>query len=224
MSTELWTACRHNDLGAVISLVSNDTPIDYSSVRIAIHNGNMEIFKYLVNNSDVIQPNDPRILLAAITSYRIEFVKYSIDNGVDVNHRDDSPIRSALMNNYLDIARYLLSHGANILNDGINSLYTAAQYDAISTIDLLIEHGVDARLVIFFPMIGVVSMKHLLNHVSLVETDFNVDSDIYKLLESSDHNEALFEKIKKGIASRQFVRRRMINNVKHSDLIIACID
>jgi len=85
----------------------------------------------------------------------------------------------------------------------------------------LIREGVDIRLAIFSKYVGRDKIDFLLSKIVPMESDYSIKSALYKLLPNDHFTKKIIDRV---IESRALTTQRLLNNVVHSDIIIACHD
>ena len=147
----------------------------------AVHKGNLEVVKILVDNGADVNSSvskNTRALILAAERDKFEIVKYLVENGADVNLRDYGNTTALMMASFenLEIVRYLIEKGADV-NAKNNNKYTAlSQATLTGHIDIvkcLVENGIDVNSKDYFDNTALISasengrlniVKYLVEH------------------------------------------------------------
>ena len=165
----LCWACYKENTKLVRLLLEHGADTDsnyagYTPIFWAIRNGNIVIFKLLLNsgvdiNNDNGLGQSPLSYICHIkpSMHYKRFVELSLEHGADVNYRDKSGITPLLWACQYDISvedievvKLLLEHGADpdIYGNTPKSLplYNACWYENKELVKLLLEHGADPNI------------------------------------------------------------------------------
>jgi len=154
-------AVRHSDLDDLKSIISkNPTKINEINgngntfLHIAVHEGNIDIAKYLVSQGAVVNVKDRKDetpLQIAIHEGNVELVKYLISKGADVNTKNlfsETPLHRAADKGSLEIIKLLVLQGANINDKNYSQespLYIAVKHGRLEVTKYLVSYGAEVN-------------------------------------------------------------------------------
>lgn len=108
----------------------------------AIHNGDLEVVKQLIQNNDI----DPRYdndyaLRGAAANGHTKIVEFLLKKGLDIHHNFDMPLRMASFYGKTDTVDYLLRCGSYIHIFSDYCLRNSASNGHLETVKLLTSYG-----------------------------------------------------------------------------------
>lgn len=167
LNQALLTAARQGDKDHITKLLADGADIDATdndgrtSVMIAVHTNQLDIFKLLLEKGADINIRDNRSdnpLLYAGAEGMLDFVKISVAAGADtsiLNRFGGTALIPAADRGHVDIVKELLT-SSDVNIDHVNNLGWTALLEAIilgdggkahqTIVELLIQHGADIQL------------------------------------------------------------------------------
>jgi ankyrin repeat protein len=110
-------------------------------------NSSYTVYKYYMDNRYKLT-SIYNILYKASQNGNLEVVRYLVENSADVHHCDGWALRRASENGHLEVVKYLVKCGADIHVNNDIALRLASQKGHLKVVKYLVECGADILLVI----------------------------------------------------------------------------